>query len=91
FRRCDDRFDRCWLRVGWRRHGTEAMHLDPALPAMRAVGVPPLLQMLSGELGEAEAIARAKQHTRHYVRRQLTWLNRHMGAWNRDVSSYNCV
>jgi tRNA dimethylallyltransferase len=84
FRRCDDRFDRMLAEGGLEeaRH-LKAMDLDPALPAMRAVGVRPLLQMLSGELGEAEAIARAKQHTRHYVRRQLTWFNRHMSAWMR--------
>jgi tRNA dimethylallyltransferase len=66
-------------------HRLRAMGFDAALPAMRAVGVRPLLQMLAGEMDEAAAVARAKQDTRHYVRRQLTWINRHMSAWKRHI------
>ncbi len=85
FRRCDDRLDRMLAAGGLDEvRGLMAMGLDPALPAMRAVGVRPLLQMLAGELDEGPAIARAKQDTRHYVRRQLTWINRHMSAWKYD-------
>jgi tRNA dimethylallyltransferase len=82
FRRCDDRFDRMLAAGGLvEAQRLRGMGLDPALPAMRAVGVRPLLQMLAGEMDEAATIARAKQDTRHYVRRQLTWVNRHMSAW----------
>lgn len=83
FRRCDVRFERMWAAGGLDEvRRLLAMDLDPAVPAMRAVGVRPLLCMLSGEMIEADAIARAKQDTRHYVRRQLTWIKRHMSAWN---------
>lgn len=47
--------------------------LDPALPAMRAHGVPGLLAYLGGEISLAEAIARGKLDTRHYAKRQFTW------------------
>ena len=82
FARCDARFD-SMLAAGGLEEARRllALDLDPMLPAMRAVGVRPLLLMLSDQLDETKAIARAKQDTRHYVRRQLTWINRHMSAY----------
>jgi len=50
-----------------------ALGLDPGLPVMKAVGVPELAALLRGEIGEAEAVARAQQATRRYVKRQMTW------------------
>ena len=47
--------------------------LDPALPAMRAHGVPELAAMLRGEIEEAEAGRRAIAHTVAYTKRQATW------------------
>jgi tRNA dimethylallyltransferase len=47
--------------------------LDPALPAMRAHGVPELAALLRGELDEAEASRRAIRNTIAYTRRQATW------------------
>jgi tRNA dimethylallyltransferase len=86
FARCDTRFDGMRAAGGLdEARRLLALDLDPSLPAMRAVGVRPLLLMLSGQLDEEEAIARAKQDTRHYVRRQLTWLNRHMSTWNTHI------
>jgi tRNA dimethylallyltransferase len=52
------------------------------LPAMRAVGVLPLIAAVEGRLGLAEAIARAKLDTRQYIKRQETWLRRNMISWN---------
>ena len=51
-----------------------ARGLDPALPAMRALGVPPLLAHLDGRLSREDAAARAKAETRAYARRQVTFL-----------------
>ncbi|TCI00086.1 tRNA (adenosine(37)-N6)-dimethylallyltransferase MiaA [Roseococcus sp. SYP-B2431] len=48
-------------------------HLDPALPAMRAHGVPEVAAMLRGEIDEAEASRRAIAHTAAYTKRQATW------------------
>ncbi len=47
--------------------------LDPALPVMRAHGVPHLLRHLAGELDLAEAARLGKSDTRHYARRQFTF------------------
>jgi tRNA dimethylallyltransferase len=48
-------------------------HLDPALPAMRAHGVPHLLAHLSGAMALDEAARRGKLDTRHYAKRQFTF------------------
>ena len=47
--------------------------LDPALPAMRAHGVPELAALLRGEIDEAEASRRAIANTAAYTKRQSTW------------------
>lgn len=55
--------------------------LDPALPVMRAHGVPGLMRHLAGEIGLAEAIIGAKADTRHYAKRQFTWFRHQMPGW----------
>jgi tRNA dimethylallyltransferase len=50
-----------------------ARGLDPALPAMRAHGVPGLLTYLRGDMTLDDAIAKGKLDTRHYAKRQFTW------------------
>lgn len=50
-----------------------AMKLDPALPAMKALGVPELAAWLKGEIDRDTAILRACQATRNYAKRQMTW------------------
>lgn len=50
-----------------------AQGLDPALPAMRAHGVPELAALERGEVTEAEASRRAIAATVAYTRRQGTW------------------
>ena len=47
--------------------------LDPALPLMRAHGVPELGACLRGETSLAEATARAVLATHQYTKRQMTW------------------
>ncbi|WP_131196469.1 tRNA (adenosine(37)-N6)-dimethylallyltransferase MiaA [Lichenihabitans psoromatis] len=47
--------------------------LDPALPVMRALGVPSFLSYLDGSLTLDEAIAAAKLQTRQYAKRQMTF------------------
>lgn len=60
----------------------EAMQLDPSLPIMRALGVRPLIDYIHGQASLAAAVERAQTDTRHYIKRQLTWLRRNMIAWN---------
>ncbi|MBX7495975.1 tRNA (adenosine(37)-N6)-dimethylallyltransferase MiaA [Qipengyuania sp. 6B39] len=50
-----------------------ARDLDPALPVMRAIGVPEITAWLKGELGRDEAIAAGQTATRRYAKRQYTW------------------
>ncbi len=50
-----------------------ALHLDPALPAMRAHGVPELAAFLASTTTLAEATRRATLATGQYTKRQATW------------------
>lgn len=54
-----------------------ALGLDPALPAMRAHGVPPLAAALAGRMPLAAAIARGQAMVRQYAKRQATWFRHH--------------
>ena len=54
-----------------------ALGLDPALPAMRAHGVPELAAHLRGEITLAEAERRAELVTGQYTKRQATWFRHH--------------
>ena len=51
-----------------------ARRLDPALPAMKALGVPELMRHLAGEIPLEQAVRLAQQATRRYAKRQMTWL-----------------
>ncbi len=54
-----------------------AGNLDPALPAMRAHGVPELLAHLRGETCLADAARLAVFATGRYTKRQATWFRHH--------------
>jgi tRNA dimethylallyltransferase len=60
-----------------------ARRLDPALPAMRAHGVPHLIAHLGGRLSLEDARALAVRDTRRYAKRQFTWARHQMPdfAW----------
>lgn len=60
-----------------------ARGLDRTLPAMKALGVPPLISLLAGKTDEQAAIAQAKQDTRRYAKRQMTWFRNQMPQWHR--------
>ena len=58
--------------------------LDPALPAMKAIGVRELLAADRGEITSGEAAERAKAATRQYAKRQMTWFRNQLGNdWRR--------
>src|SRR3546814_6302852 len=50
-----------------------ARRLDPDLSVMRAIGVPELIAHLQDGVPLDAAVAAAKQATRNYAKRQLTW------------------
>ncbi|MBR0659949.1 tRNA (adenosine(37)-N6)-dimethylallyltransferase MiaA [Neoroseomonas oryzicola] len=54
-----------------------AQGLDPALPAMRAHGVPEIAAHLAGRMTLAEASRRAILNTGQYTKRQATWFRHH--------------
>lgn len=58
-------------------------HLDPALPAVKAVGVRELAAHLSGETKLGDAIDATRQATRNYAKRQLTWFRNQTPDWRR--------
>ncbi|PZQ64605.1 MAG: tRNA (adenosine(37)-N6)-dimethylallyltransferase MiaA [Phenylobacterium zucineum] len=60
-----------------------ARDLDPALPAMKAVGVRELAAHLRGKLDLPAAIGAAQQETRRYAKRQMTWMRGQMADWPR--------
>jgi len=60
-----------------------ARGLDPALPAMKAVGVRELADHLAGRASLAEALAHAQQETRRYAKRQMTWFRNQTPEWPR--------
>jgi tRNA dimethylallyltransferase len=55
-----------------------ALGLDPSLPAMRAVGVREFASVLQDGDGLGAALAAAQQATRHYAKRQMTWIRHQM-------------
>lgn len=58
--------------------------LPNALPAMRAIGVSEIAEMLAGRLSVEEAAELATIATRQYAKRQMTWFrNQLTGDWER--------
>lgn len=83
-RRCDTRFDTMLTDGGLDEAARLlAMNLDPALPVMKAIGVPPLVAHLRGECTLEAAILRAKLDTRRYAKRQRTWFRNQTPDWPR--------
>jgi tRNA dimethylallyltransferase len=56
-----------------------ALGLDPALPAMKAIGVRELQAAMAGETSFPQAVERAKIATRQYAKRQATWFRHQLG------------
>jgi len=55
--------------------------LDPALPIMKALGVPQLLAHVAGDMDLEQAAELAKRETRRYAKRQMTWFRGQMADW----------
>ena len=84
--RCDRRFDQMMTSGALDEvRALAALDLDPSLPALHAIGVPPLLRHLAGEIDMGTAIAAGKLQTRQFVKRQETWIKRHMISWTKET------
>ena len=64
-----------------------ARGLEPALPAMKAVGVREITAHLEGRISRDDALALAQQETRRYAKRQLTWFRNQTSGWPRIASA----
>lgn len=86
-RRADARLDAMVASGGIEEAGRlAALQLDGNLSAMRAIGVAPLAAVARSEIELADAILGAKTETRQYIKRQQTWIKRHMITWRRFSS-----
>ncbi|MDD5587370.1 MAG: tRNA (adenosine(37)-N6)-dimethylallyltransferase MiaA [Alphaproteobacteria bacterium] len=71
---CDKRFLNMMERGAIEEvHDLLARKLDPDLPAMKILGVREIAAFLRDEISREEAIAKARQATRNYAKRQVTW------------------
>lgn len=67
----------------------DALGLDSALPAMKAVGVPELRRYLHGHVTLDAALTLARQSTRRYAKRQVTWFRHQMPGAHRIPTQYS--
>ena len=82
-RRIGDRFKEMILHGALEEaQAVTALAPDPALPAMKALGLPQLLDFLAGNTTQEEAMERAVTASRQYAKRQSTWFRNQMIAWN---------
>ena len=63
----------------------EARGLAPSLPALKALGYRELAAHLRGETTLEEALDAARQETRRYAKRQMTWFRNQTPDWERIV------
>lgn len=81
YARAEARFD-AMLAAGALDEVRPLAHLDPMLPAMKAIGLPELIAHLRGETTLEDATVRAKTATRNFIKRQLTWWRNQMAHWH---------
>ena len=75
--RCDRRFAEMLSPEGLEEvNGLLERQLDPALPVMRAIGVPQVAAFTRGQLTRKEALLTGQAATRQYAKRQYTWFRR---------------
>lgn len=74
YERCDRRFDQMLSQGALEEVKAFARReLDPSLPAMKALGVPELMGVITGKWDLETAKSEAQQQTRRFAKRQCTW------------------
>jgi len=69
-----------------------ARGLDPALPVMRAIGVPEIAALLRGDSDMDTCFAKGSLATRQYAKRQYTWFaNQSAPGWPREMRVIDAV
>lgn len=87
---CDRRFE-AMLDAGALQEVKDllALELDPALPAMKALGVQELAAYLAGEMSREDALGAGQQATRRYAKRQTTWFGNQIVPELRITKQYS--
>ena len=81
YQRIDDRFDLMLKsKVLEEVHLLAKRRLDPTLPLMKAMGLSALISVLKGEITLEEASYIGKRDSRHYAKRQMTWMRNNYNA-----------
>jgi tRNA dimethylallyltransferase len=88
YRRCDARLE-AMVQAGALDEVRALMNrgLSKDLPIMKAVGVREFARHLAGEISLDEALEEARQATRNYAKRQLTWFRNQTPDWPRLAGS----
>lgn len=92
YERCDRRFAQMMEGGGVEEAAALLTRaLSPALPVMRAIGIPEIAAFLAGAITREEALADAQAATRRYAKRQYTWLRHQPPAdWPRFAAPLDC-
>ena len=90
YERCNARFDQM-LECGALAEVKQLMNrqLCHSLPIMKALGVPELSDYLGGNKTRAQARQLAQQKTRHYAKRQMTWIKNHFFSKNYPFAQFS--
>jgi tRNA dimethylallyltransferase len=82
YARCDARLDRMVEEGALEEVAALSRRgLDPALPALKAVGYRELAAHVAGEMTLEAALAEAAMQTRRYAKRQSTWFRNQTPDW----------
>lgn len=76
YQRIDKRVDQM-LEEGLRAEALQFYPEGANVQALQTVGYQEFFSSFSGAFSEEEAVAKIKQHSRNYAKRQLTWLRRY--------------
>ncbi|MDP7625327.1 MAG: tRNA (adenosine(37)-N6)-dimethylallyltransferase MiaA [Rhodospirillales bacterium] len=77
----DELYAKCEARIDWMIDNgvldevrvLMELNLEPSLPVMKALGVPELITHLRDKMTLEDAVSAAKQATKRYAKRQMTW------------------
>jgi tRNA dimethylallyltransferase len=91
YKSCDRRFE-MMMQAGALAEAAAlaALHLDPDLPAMKALGAPELIELSAGRLSREQAVIKAQQATRNYAKRQTTWFRHQLSASKLATAAHAC-
>jgi tRNA dimethylallyltransferase len=82
YARIEARFDAMMEAGGLNEaHALWQRKLDPNLPAMKAVGIPPFGDFFAQQIDYETVVSRSVLDSRHYAKRQMTWIRNRAAGW----------